>query len=240
MSCDVLFLSPHPDDVELFCGGTVAHLTRGGRAVVIADLTRGERASNGTPEGRRAASLRAAEILGVHERPVLGLPDGGLDARDTTQVDALVGLIRRFRPRWTIAPWPHDRHPDHEAAGEMARRAHFLAGLAAHEPERGAAFRSERLIFHPCHYEVEVSVLVDVSDHMQAWRAAVEVYDDQFRGGGDRVPTPINRPGFLDGAVGRRARWGERIGVAHAEGYVTEQPWAASFVDALDRTGGDR
>lgn len=233
MSVDVLFLSPHPDDTELFCGGTVAHLTSAGCEVVIADLTRGELASNGTPESRRAASLRAASILGVAERPVLGLPDGALDPHDDTQVEAVVRLIRAQRPRWLIAPWTEDRHPDHVAAGSLAHRAHFLAGIAGFVAGVGAPFRSERLLFHPCHHEVEVSVLVDVSPHVAAWRAAVEAYEDQFDRDAGAVETPINRPGFLDAALGRRARWGERIGVAHAEGFVSEAPWPVSFAHEL-------
>lgn len=243
MSCDVLFLSPHPDDVELFCGGTVAHLAAGGRDVVVADLTRGELASNGTPETRREASLRAVGILGARvDRPVLGLPDGGLDPHAEDQVRAVVGLIRSLRPRWTIAPWTEDRHPDHEAAGQLARRAHFLAGIARHTPDAGPAFRSERLLFYPCHHDVEPSVLVDVSDTMDAWRAAVAAYDDQFTREEGRAATPINRPGFVDAEAGRRARWGQRIGVAHAEAFVTADPWPVSFVDALvaSESGGAR
>lgn len=232
--CDVMFVSPHPDDTELFCGGTVAHLTSAGRRVVIADLTRGELASNGTPEGRRDASLRAAAILGVEDRPVLELPDGGLDPRDDDQVEVLVRALRTWKPRWLIAPWAVDRHPDHEAASALARRAHFLAGVAQYATSAGYPFRPERLLFHPCHHEVEVSVLVDVSVHMETWRAALAVYADQFERTADRAATPINRPGFLDAEAGRRARWGQRIGVRHAEGFVSETPWPASFVRELE------
>ena len=71
---DALFLSPHPDDVDIFCGASVATLAARGRAVAIVDLSAGELASNGTPEGRRADSLRAAAALGLgEERGVLGL-----------------------------------------------------------------------------------------------------------------------------------------------------------------------
>lgn len=234
MSCDVLFLSPHPDDVDLFCGGTVAHLAAGRRDVVIADLTRGELASNGTPESRREASLRAVAILGARtERPVLGLPDGGIDPHDDEQVVAVVRTIRELRPRWTVAPWIEDRHPDHEAAGHLARRAHFLAGIARHAPDAGPAFRSEKLLFYPCHHDVDPGLLVDVSEHMDTWSAAIAAYAEQFRRDEGRAPTPINRPGFVDAEAGRRARWGQRIGVAHAEAFVTADPWAVSFVDAL-------
>lgn len=128
---DALFLSPHPDDVELFCGGTVARLVEAGSEVAIVDLTRGEMSSNGTVEERREASLRAAEILGVkEEREVLGFPDGGVKEHDAQQLKVLVELLRVRRPQLLFAPYGVDRHPDHVAAGALARRAIFFAGLS--------------------------------------------------------------------------------------------------------------
>ena len=47
---DILAISPHPDDVELFIGGTTRHLVQLGYRVAILDLTRGEAATRGTPE----------------------------------------------------------------------------------------------------------------------------------------------------------------------------------------------
>ena len=49
MKCDWLVIAPHPDDAELGVGGLMAKLTAEGQRVVVVDLTRGERASRGTP-----------------------------------------------------------------------------------------------------------------------------------------------------------------------------------------------
>lgn len=228
MTCDALFLSPHPDDVELFCGATVAVLASGGHDVVIADLTRGELASNGTPEERRACSLRACADLGASEdRPVLELPDGAIDPHDEAQLEALVGLLRELRPRWLFAPWVDDRHPDHEAAGALARRAHFFAGVGRKASARGAPFRSERLLFYPCHHDVTPTVAFDVGAGMDAWRRAVDRYESQFRRGEGTTATVINAPGFLTAHEGRRARLGRSVGADFAEGFVVEGPWLA-------------
>ena len=122
-----LFLSPHPDDAELFCGGTVAALAERGE-VILADMTRGEMSSNGTIEGRAMEAAEAARTLGVVEpRVQLGLPDAALDVRDQAQTDAVVELIRRLVPDLVFAPWPVDRHPDHVATGEIARRSVAIA-----------------------------------------------------------------------------------------------------------------
>ncbi|MEM9984449.1 MAG: PIG-L family deacetylase, partial [Bacteroidota bacterium] len=47
MKLDVLVMAPHPDDIELGVGGTIAKLVAAGKRVGIADLTRGELGSRG-------------------------------------------------------------------------------------------------------------------------------------------------------------------------------------------------
>ena len=238
VACDALFFGAHPDDVELFCGASVACLARAEHRVMIADLTRGELASNGTPEQRRQESLRAAAALGaLEERPVLGLPDGGVDPQDPVQVEAVVALLRRVRPQLVVAPWPRDRHPDHEAAGALIRRAHFLAGVRAFAPRVGVAHRSRRLLFYPCHEEVVVQLLLDVGSGMEAWQRAVETYHAQFFRDAQSVATPINRPGFIDAARARRAHWGNLCGVDHAEGFLHDGPWPTDIASLFDGGG---
>jgi len=235
---NVLFLSPHPDDVELFCGGTVAALASSGdgNQVMIADLTRGELSSNGTVELRARESAAAAEALGLDSpRAQLGLPDAGLDARDAVQLRAIVELVRTVRPKLLFAPWIEDRHPDHVAASELARRALFFAGATRFDAE-GEVFRPDRLLYYPCHAGVEPTLLVDISAQIGRWESAVRCYASQFLRQGtdaDRVETFINGPGFLDVHRGRRAEWGSRIGAGFAEGFVYEGPWAVSIADLL-------
>lgn len=231
----VLFLSPHPDDVELFCGATVAAMAA--RAEVrIADLTRGELSSNGNVDSRALESAAAARALGV-ERPriQLGLPDAGLSARDHDQVSAVVELIRELAPGLVFAPWVEDRHPDHVAAGELARRA--VALLAHREPGSPREHVApRRILYYPCHFGKEPDLLVDVSGSMHAWEDAVRCYASQFlrQPGAGFTETPINQPGFLDQHRRRREAWGSRIGVACAEGFVHDGPWPTGLDSLLE------
>ena len=75
---DLLAFGPHPDDVEIGMGGTLALEASRGARVGLCDLTRGERGSNGTPDQRVAEAEAAAAVLGAAWRVNLGLPDGGL------------------------------------------------------------------------------------------------------------------------------------------------------------------
>ena len=52
MELDLLAFGPHPDDVELFCSGTLIKLGRKGYSTGIVCLTRGELGTRGSPETR--------------------------------------------------------------------------------------------------------------------------------------------------------------------------------------------
>ena len=47
---ELLVFGPHPDDLEIGLGGTIARHTAAGLHVGLCDLTAGEMSSNGTPE----------------------------------------------------------------------------------------------------------------------------------------------------------------------------------------------
>lgn len=214
----MLAIGPHPDDVDLSCGGWLAAASGRGQRVVVVDLTRGERATNGTPEGRAAEAAAAAEILGA-EREQLGLPDCGLRADDPEQTEALVAVIRRHRPRLVLAPWVEARHPDHAAAGRLAERAVFLAGVGRFQA--GAPHRPLRLIHYLQRREVRPSFVVDVSASHAQKVAAIGCYASQFGAG---EATLINGPLGVDAFFVRDRYWGAAIGVSHGEPYLVGGP----------------
>jgi LmbE family N-acetylglucosaminyl deacetylase len=64
MSVDVLVFGPHPDDLEIGLGGTIARHTAQGLTVGLCDLTAGELGSNGTVDERLAEAEAARAVLG--------------------------------------------------------------------------------------------------------------------------------------------------------------------------------
>ena len=50
---DVLFTAPHPDDLEIGMGGTIAKLSTLGYRVGMIHMTTGEPTPRGTPETRK-------------------------------------------------------------------------------------------------------------------------------------------------------------------------------------------
>ena len=73
---DLIAVGAHPDDLEIACGGTLARLSDLGYRVGIVDLTDGEPTPGSAgPDLRAREAERAAEILGVHVRVALNLPN---------------------------------------------------------------------------------------------------------------------------------------------------------------------
>ena len=94
---DLVAFGAHPDDVELFAGGTLAKSVAQGLRVAIVDLTRGELGTRGTAETRKAEAAAAQFILGVEHRENLDLGDGFFEVNEDT-LRAVIEVLRRLRP----------------------------------------------------------------------------------------------------------------------------------------------
>ena len=226
MQADLVVFGPHPDDIEIGLGGSVAKHVDLGYAVGLCDLTTGELGSNGTPEHRLQEAQAAADVLGVAWRRNLGWPDGeiGQSGVDVTQIRSAAELIRNARPSVVVIPYWVDRHPDHEAASRVLREAVFRAGLRRY-PADGEAWRPD----WTCHYFINdmstPSFVIDVSDTYARKRAALGCHQSQFcPAGEDAVETRLTGAAFLQMIETRDAHLGAQVGTAQAEGLVVKEP----------------
>ena len=77
----VMVISPHPDDVDFGCSGTIARWSRMGADITYVICTSGEKGADlpSTPESiaaiREKEQLAAAEIVGVRKVIFLRLKD---------------------------------------------------------------------------------------------------------------------------------------------------------------------
>jgi bacillithiol biosynthesis deacetylase BshB1 len=223
---DVLGIGPHPDDIELAAGGTVSLLAGRGYRVTLIDLTQGERSTRGSPEVRAREAADAAEILGA-AREGLGLPDGGLSARDPHQLEAVVEVLRRHRPRLVLTLHWNDTHPDHVEGGELVRRAAYLSGLRNFPPAGSEPFRPPRVLYGMGRRAFVPTVVVDITAVHEAKRRSLHAYRSQFfRGRDDPLVTPISEPDFLDRIEARDRTYGGMIGAAFGEPFHEDGPSA--------------
>ena len=226
MPLDLLVFGPHPDDIEIGMGATVALHARRGDRVGLVDLTRGELGSNGTPEDRVAEADEAATVLGAAVRVNLGLPDGGLSADDPAQLDAVVRCVRTHRPRAIAAPYWDDRHPDHVRASRLLREGIFRAGLRRVETG-DEPWRADWV----CHYFINdaasPSFVVDVTEVYDVKRRALACHRTQFTPAGEgAASTRLTSPIFAQLVESRDAQFGALAGVRFAEGFVVREPVA--------------
>jgi bacillithiol biosynthesis deacetylase BshB1 len=244
MSRTVMVVCAHPDDVELACAGTIKNLTNEGYRVVFIECTRAELSTRGTPQLRAIEADRAGQILGVHDRECLGLPDGAIE-NNLEHVMPLVGAIRHWRPSLMLIP-PHvERHPDHEAVHAISRRAAFLAGLARIETSREgqpqAPCRPERMLCYQQQYDfprlpdIYVDVTAVFDEKMESIRAFASQFHVPDTYSSDEPETFISRPGFLEEIEARARYYGGRIGTTYAEGFLAVEPLAVASLSVLLR-----
>ena len=218
---DYLILGAHPDDAELFCGGSIVKWLRRGCRVGVADLTRGEAGSSGTPEIRAREAAVASQALGLTWRRNLGLPDSHL-ADDQAGRKAVVTVIRETRAKVVIAPLAPCRHPDHSAVHYLARSGCFFAGNNKFDAPH-APWRPLRLLFHPELQPVTPSFVVDVSAEFEAKLAALRCYASQFfTPETGPKPTLIGAAEFIERVTARAAYYGSLINCRYGEAFVIE------------------
>jgi bacillithiol biosynthesis deacetylase BshB1 len=235
---DLLVFGPHPDDLEIGMGGTIArHVDRGVR-VGLCDLTAGEMGSNGTVEERLAEAAAARDVLGAAWRVNLRWPDRGIGAAG--QVTNAVELIRRARPRTIAIPHVADRHPDHVAASQVLTEAAFSSGLRRWEPRLGDAWKASRVCYYFINDSAPVSFVIDVSDVYDRKRRALACYRSQFRPSDmNAVHTRLTSPRFQQLIESRDAHFGALSGVPFAEGFIVRDPVVLPTL-FLDEAGSER
>lgn len=229
---DVLAFGAHPDDVELFAGGTVARLVELGRSVGVVDLTRGERASHGTVEEREREAEAASAVLGLSFRENLRLPDGFVDPASPEQLRAVVEVLRRRRPELVLIPWIAERHPDHAAAGMLLRRAAFFSAVRKIETEPPSErFVPRQVLHYQLRHRMEPSFVLDTSSVWAKKLAAIHCHASQVSTRPGEPPTLIGSPRAIQAIEARDRFYGTMIGVEYGE--PLRSPAALGLVDPV-------
>ncbi len=234
---DVLAFGAHPDDIEIFAGGTIAACVRRGLRVGLVHLTRGEMGTRGSAELRATEAADAATALGVASHEILDLGDGGLHDDDVRRA-RVVAILRRERPRLVLASLAHDAHPDHAATGALVKSSSYLSGIrkfAAAESAGAAAHRPSLVLYYPSHDVLAPTLVValtaeDVERKMRSIRAyASQVHDPKSAA----PETRISRPEFLEAIVARMRTHGGAIGAEFGEPWCADGAIRVNALDAL-------
>lgn len=131
----VLVITPHPDDADFWCSGTIAKWLGNGATVRYVLCTDGGKgttdpniSSADLSKLREQEQADAVEALGVQELVLLHHPDGSLEDDDELRRE-LVRQIRQVQPDVVLCPEPYRKnlawHRDHRIAGQVALDAVF-------------------------------------------------------------------------------------------------------------------
>lgn len=218
-----LFIGPHPDDIEVGAGGTVAKLCRMGKEVHFLVITDGAYGTDKTEYDkdelialRQAETRKSADILGVKSVTFLPYRDGGDYDENAVKYDIMKKILE-IKPDAVFCPDPHlktECHTDHLKTGRASSAAYMFSsisglayekfGLEKHEPKVLAYYyTSEPNTFHKMKRE-------DLKKQGEAMRS----YASQFKvvDGFDQLKYLIIYQQFR--AV--------RSGLTHFKGYAEE------------------
>jgi len=111
----VFVLSPHPDDAEIACGGTIAKMVENGAEIISIVFSK--------VQERDSEMNEAGKLLGISKVLSLGLPQRNLHGHRQEILDTLIRLGEKHCPGLVIQPSFGDTHQDHQVVAEEAQRA---------------------------------------------------------------------------------------------------------------------
>ena len=226
MQLDAVAFGAHPDDIELFCGGTLIKLGSQGRKIGVISLTQGELGTRGSPKIRSQEFQEAATVLKVSTHKILDIPDGDVAVNWENKLK-IIREIRTYQPAVVFAPYWKDRHPDHENTSNLVREAAFLSGLKKIETDQ-QAHRPYKVIYYPCWFDFKPSFVVNITECHDQKIKAIQAYRSQFdhpdksEFGDDE--TLISRPEFLEKITTRDRYHGSSIGTTFGEPFLVREP----------------
>ena len=236
-SVDLLIIMAHPDDAELCCSGTILSCIDNDLSVGMIDLTRGELGTRGSGKIRIEEANNAAKLLGVNFRHNLELRDGFI-SDDEESIFEVVKIIREFKPKVIITNSKTDRHPDHESAARLVKKACFLSGLIKISTKKDnlhqESWRPKSLLYSIQNNYVEPHFVVDVSKYIDVKINAIKCFKSQFYDPKSKENDSfISTKEFMDFIKSRSIEMGHSIGVKHGEGFTSENKLKLTSLDSL-------
>ena len=226
MNVDILIIMAHPDDAELSCSGTILKSINQGLSVGIIDLTEGELGTRGSAKIRLDEANQSKKILGANFRDNLGLKDGFFSINESSLL-LLIKKIRLYSPKIIITNSQKDRHPDHEEASKLVKKASFLSGLVKVRTElkgiNQEPTRPIHLLYSIQNDYVKPDFIIDISNYYEKKLESIHCFKSQFYDPNSKEKESfISSKGFLNFIESRSVELGHSIGVKYGEGFTIE------------------
>ena len=219
-----IVVTPHPDDSEISCGGTVAKWIREGARVIYLLCTNGDKGTSDdhmTPDRlasiRAEEQLKAAAVLGVEEVISLGYSDGELEDTPVFR-GQIVCAIRKYKPDVLFCTDPvrvgFYLHRDHRICGIVSLDALYpFARDRLHYPEH----ESEGLTTHKTPDALlwgteSPDTFIDISETIEVKITGLSQHKSQF-------PLHVSDADLGESVKDVAMRTGQDVGVRYAESF---------------------
>ena len=194
----ILAFAPHPDDIEIGCGGTLAAYARQGAEIHLFVATDGGRGGDGAV--RQAEQEASARVLGIREVHWGGFEDTRLPAEDAL-IQAVDRVVTAIHPEIVFVNHHEDTHQDHR---RLARAVH---SATRHVPSV-LAYET------PTSREFAPTVFKQIDDTLSVKLKALETHVSQVQ------RTNITGLNILQFALAMSHFRGVQARVACAEGFM--------------------
>lgn len=228
MNTDVLAFGAHPDDIEIFCSGTIRKLIKNHKKAAVVDLTYAELSTRGNLKLRAEETEKANKVMGLEHREILGIPDGNIELNWENKLKVIYA-IRKYRPKVVLCPYLDCRHPDHQKTGMLVKEAFHNAGLVKIETfdkdVKQEPFRPDHLFYFMEMVDFIPSFVIDISDEFDDKMKSIRAFKSQFFSEDDPgTQTFISQKSFIEYIEARARYWGFKIGVKYGEPYFSPKP----------------
>ncbi len=183
---NILAFGAHPDDVELFCAGTLLKYAAAGHRIFIALATSGNQGSNLIEGREKIATIRegeqmeAAKLYGAQVR-FLRYDDEGLIETEEVRRNVL-NAVRWADPDVVLTHFPGDMSTDHNVIATVVSR--ILLSLPGKNVKADVApiKKAPSLFYWDTGAGVgfEPEAYVDITDVMEKKQKAVAFHKSQF------------------------------------------------------------
>jgi LmbE family N-acetylglucosaminyl deacetylase len=218
---NVMVVAAHPDDELLGCGGTAARLAREGHSVYTAILGEGITSRQAQRSGTNPADLnslhgcsqRVADLMGVKELSLHGLPDNRFDTVPLLDVIKVVEeLIERWRPTAIYTHHGGDLNVDHQVVSRAVLTAtRPIEGRPVRELYMFEIASSTEWAFQRLAPVFKPNVFVNIESTLPLKLEAMLQYESEVR----RFPHPRSPEALT--AIAQR--WGSVVGCKAAEAF---------------------
>ena len=149
MTRKILIISPHTDDGELGCGGSIAKFIENGDTVEYVALSCCEKSvpPQYPPDILSHEVRKATKVLGITDPVLLNFEVREFPRMRQEILDALIRLKRQIRTEIVFAPSRNDMHQDHKTTIEETVRAFKNCTILGYEqPWNNISFNTHAFV----------------------------------------------------------------------------------------------